>query len=68
MAAGLGLLRLDPHAFWSMTPRELSAALRGFIGAATGDAPLARGELTALMRRYPDGVSSLRTPLAEQQA
>ena len=34
MAAGLGLLRLRPADFWSMTPRELEAALRGLLGPA----------------------------------
>jgi uncharacterized phage protein (TIGR02216 family) len=49
---GLGVLRLSPGAFWSMTPRELAFA----IEAATGrGAPLAREEFAALMQRYPDG-------------
>ena len=54
MAAGLGLLRLSPAVFWSMTPRELEAALRGLLGPATPDAPLARTTLAHLMSRYPD--------------
>lgn len=29
MALGLGRLKLSPAAFWAMTPRELSAVLRG---------------------------------------
>jgi uncharacterized phage protein (TIGR02216 family) len=40
MTAGLGTLRLAPHDFWSMTPRELDAALRGALGlvaATPGD-------------------------------
>ena len=40
MAAGLGTLRLAPRDFWSMTPRELDAALRGALGlvaASAGD-------------------------------
>ena len=49
---GLGILRLSPQAFWSMTPRELALA----IGAATGaTAPLRRSELSEMMTRYPDG-------------
>ncbi|MBK5199309.1 MAG: phage tail assembly chaperone [Methyloceanibacter sp.] len=28
MEAGLGTLRLAPHIFWAMTPRELDAVLR----------------------------------------
>ena len=40
---------LAPAAFWSMTPRELAAALGR--SAAPG---LARADLGALMRRFPD--------------
>jgi uncharacterized phage protein (TIGR02216 family) len=54
MAAGLGLLRLSPAVFWSMTPRELAAALRGLLGPAHLDPALSRASLSALMRRYPD--------------
>ena len=54
MAAGLGLLRLPPSAFWSMTPRELEAALRGLLGPAQPDTPLPRATLAHLMTRYPD--------------
>jgi uncharacterized phage protein (TIGR02216 family) len=54
MAAGLGLLRLRPADFWSMTPRELGAALQGLLGVATGGDPLPRTALAELMRRYPD--------------
>ena len=53
MAAGLGLLRLSPVTFWSLTPRELSAALRAVVGPAAA-APMARGDLTRLMSRFPD--------------
>lgn len=52
MAAGFGLLRLSPSAFWAMTPRELAAATGG-LGAALASAP-ARSELDALMRAFPD--------------
>ena len=51
MADGLGLLRLPPSVFWSMTPRELEAAFRGLLGPAT---PLPRATLAHLMSRYPD--------------
>jgi len=54
MAAGLGLLRLPPAAFWSMTPRELAAALRGLLGSAAAASPLPRAGLAQLMSRYPD--------------
>jgi uncharacterized phage protein (TIGR02216 family) len=58
MAAGLGLLRLDPRSFWSMTPKELEAALRALNGSARAEIPLVREELAALMRRYPDDHSA----------
>ena len=54
MAAGLGLLSLPPAAFWAMTPREIDAALRGRFGLPASAIPLARSDLDALMRRYPD--------------
>jgi uncharacterized phage protein (TIGR02216 family) len=54
MAAGLGLLRLRPADFWSMTPRELDAALRGLIGPAHAETPTTRSTLASLMMRYPD--------------
>jgi len=54
MAIGLGLLRLPPAAFWSMTPRELDAALTGLFGPAQLNAPLPRLALADLIRRFPD--------------
>jgi uncharacterized phage protein (TIGR02216 family) len=54
MAAGLGLLRLRPADFWSMTPRELDAALTGLLGRTHTDGPLPRSALAELMARYPD--------------
>jgi uncharacterized phage protein (TIGR02216 family) len=53
MAAGLGLLGLSPAAFWALTPRELSAALRGRLGPEP-EAPPSACELAELMTRYPD--------------
>lgn len=58
MALGLGLLRLPPAHFWSMTPKELDAALTALIGPVRRDTPPARATLRALMNRYPDGSSS----------
>lgn len=52
MAAGLGVLRLPPRDFWTMTPRELAAALEGLSGGHA--APLGRAELDGLMTRFPD--------------
>jgi uncharacterized phage protein (TIGR02216 family) len=54
MAAGLGLLRLRPADFWSMTPREFEAALHGLLGPARTHEPLPRAALSKLMTRYPD--------------
>jgi uncharacterized phage protein (TIGR02216 family) len=50
MAAAFGHLRLSPESFWSMSPRELSAAL----GQSPGSTPLVRERLEALMAQYPD--------------
>lgn len=55
IAAGLGILRLAPRDFWSMTPRELSLALRGAAGLAAPEQRFARSDLAALMQRFPDG-------------
>ncbi|MBI1981359.1 MAG: phage tail assembly chaperone [Methylocystis sp.] len=52
MAFGLGVLRLSPREFWSMTPRELFCAAEGVYGKAPG-AP-SRPALDELMRRFPD--------------
>ena len=52
MAAGLGLLRLSPAAFWAMTPRELERALSAFRGPRRD--PPGRAALEALMRAFPD--------------
>jgi uncharacterized phage protein (TIGR02216 family) len=54
MAVGLGRLRLRPADFWSMTPVELAAALRGLIPPAPMGEPLSRATLAELMRRHPD--------------
>lgn len=50
MAAGLGVLRLSPRDFWTMTPRELAAAIEGLNGGPAS-LPLGRGEL---MQLFPD--------------
>jgi uncharacterized phage protein (TIGR02216 family) len=52
MAFGLGMLRLAPHEFWAMTPRELAAAAEGMLGRVAD--PMERAVLTELMDRYPD--------------
>jgi len=53
MAFGLGVLRLSPHAFWAMTPRELMAAHRGVVGQ--GGEAVGRARLNNLMGQFPDG-------------
>ena len=52
MAFGFGVLRLSPGDFWSLTPRELAAALEGRFGKPA-QAP-ARETLRALMTAFPD--------------
>ena len=59
MQIGLGVLRLAPSHFWSMTMAEFSAALAGWReangaqGPAAG-APPTRADLDDMMRRFPD--------------
>jgi uncharacterized phage protein (TIGR02216 family) len=57
MAAGLGHLRLPPAHFWSMTPRELAAALRAVLGSRQPSRPPARRDLASLMARFPDSIA-----------
>lgn len=52
MAAGFGELRLAPVHFWSMTPRELAAALG--LRAEADVPPPSRALLQDLMHRFPD--------------
>jgi uncharacterized phage protein (TIGR02216 family) len=54
MAVGLGVLRLSPAAFWSMTWQELEAAIRGRCGTRLLPGAPSRSELGALMQRFPD--------------
>ena len=53
MAFGFGRLRLSPRSFWSMTPRELAAAMRAHAPMAA--APFERSVLSNLMQQFPDG-------------
>ncbi|WP_334174997.1 phage tail assembly chaperone [Pseudoxanthobacter sp.] len=50
---GIGRLGLAPDAFWRLTPRELAAVLRAASGGPGPRAPR-RGDLGALMARFPD--------------
>jgi uncharacterized phage protein (TIGR02216 family) len=52
MGFGLGVLRLSPRDFWTMTPRELASAWSALVGERAG--PLGRQELEALMAQFPD--------------
>jgi len=54
MGFGLGVLRLSPDAFWSMTPRELTAAARALYGTGTAIPPMDSAALADLRTRYPD--------------
>lgn len=56
MRLGLGALRLSPDAFWGMTPRELRFALEGagLAGESGSRGAMRRGDLDALMARFPD--------------
>lgn len=63
MRLGLGVLRLSPEAFWSLSPRELARAVEGAAGREAGPAPLTRDGLARLMVAYPDRP---RPPCREQ--
>lgn len=50
MRSGLQGLRLTPAQFWALTPAELALML----GQTSGQAPLSRSGLDALLAAYPD--------------
>jgi uncharacterized phage protein (TIGR02216 family) len=52
MGFAFAVLRLSPGAFWTMTPRELSAAI-DTISPRLRQRP-GRGDLDRLMGRFPD--------------
>jgi uncharacterized phage protein (TIGR02216 family) len=54
MTFGLGVLRLSPREFWSMTPRELFLAAQGFYGPAPEAPPV--NTLRALINAHFDRV------------
>lgn len=56
MAAGLGVLRLDPDVFWSMTVTELRAVLSVLGGRDVRGEPPSRGDVWRMMQRFPDEV------------
>jgi uncharacterized phage protein (TIGR02216 family) len=55
MGFGLGVLRLSPRAFWSMTPRELAAAAEGRTGRPSDLRPPSLAEMARLTAAFPDG-------------
>lgn len=57
MAFGLGVLRLSPTAFWSMTFRELLAASGS--GRWSPATRLRREQLERLMAQFPDTAQEL---------
>lgn len=54
MRLGLGALRLDAAAFWSMTPVEFQRALEGAGLIAVGGQAPDRAMLDALIAEFPD--------------
>lgn len=54
IAFGIGVLRLDPAAFWRLTPAELAAIHRGLAGRADISAHPAHADLAELMQAFPD--------------
>lgn len=50
MRAGLVGLRLEPGAFWRLTPAELMLML----GLTGGQAPMGRARFEDLLRAFPD--------------
>jgi uncharacterized phage protein (TIGR02216 family) len=53
MQVGLGRLGLSPRHFWSMTPRELGAAITGAFGTLAPP-PMSRSILGRLLADFPD--------------
>lgn len=54
MGLGLGLLGFSPAHFWSLTPKELEAAIHARFGRSPTPTPLGRSHLNELMHRFPD--------------
>lgn len=54
MRLGLGVLRLSPDAFWSMTPGEFRLALEGAGVVRPGGGAMGRARLAELMAAFPD--------------
>ncbi len=57
MRLAFGPLRLAPHIFWRLSPRELQAAIDGAYGVGlepAGAAALSRSGFDALYAQFPD--------------
>lgn len=52
MQFGFSVLKLSSQDFWSMTPREIAFAMRGF--GASDNKPLSRSSLDHLLQQFPD--------------
>jgi len=53
----VGMAGMAPTQFWNLSPRELYAALDGFVEHHRDPSqvdPMDRGELESLMELYPD--------------
>lgn len=53
MRFGFGALRLGSREFWSLTPRELAAAIEGAGGRVRANPP-PRAALDRLLAAFPD--------------
>lgn len=54
MAFGLGILRLTPDAFWTLSIPELLAIVNAARRDMARGEPMARNDLASLLARYPD--------------
>jgi len=54
MSFGFGKLGLSAAQFWSMTPRELAAAMRWHSESHGAVEPMNRSDLDDLTARFPD--------------
>lgn len=54
MAFGLGILRLTPDAFWTLSLPELLAIANAARRDTARGEPMARDDLAGLLARYPD--------------
>ena len=57
MSIGFGHLRLSSTHFWSMTPKELEAAITALTGDE-GAVGLTRSNMNELLLQFPDEVKS----------